>query len=138
MRIALATAAVLLLAGGGSWWFVRGDRDPERPAPDAGRTEAQDQQDAEVLIRRLPAAFAAGDETTLSSSLRADGPDLAKALPAGTVVEPNRSTWHRTGAVASMAATATAPGGKASRFSVVMVFEDGMWRISGTYATVVS
>jgi hypothetical protein len=138
-RIALAAIAVPLLAGGGLWWFVKGDRDPKSPAPGASRTEAQDQQNAAALIHGLPAAFAANDESALSSSLRAEGLDLTKAFPAGTVVEPNRSTWHRSGPIASMDATASAPGGGTARkFSVVMVFENGAWRISGTYAKVVS
>jgi len=138
LRVALAAVAVLLLAGGGLWWFVKDDHDPESPLPGAGRTEVQDQQDAAALIRALPAAFAANDESALSGSLRAEGLDLTRALPAGTVVEPDRNTWHRAGAIASMDAAATSPGGGTARqFSVVMVFEDGAWRISGTYAKVV-
>ncbi|MEU4623298.1 hypothetical protein AB0G04_25420 [Actinoplanes sp. NPDC023801] len=135
LRLVLAALAVLLLAGGGSWWFLQ--RDPEQPAPVAEQPEAPDQQaqeDAVALIRGLPAAFASGDVTKLSSEWKAERPDLAKALPAGSTVEPDEKSWHRSGNLASMDAVATAPGEKARSYSVVMVLEDGTWRISGTYA----
>jgi hypothetical protein len=137
MRLALAALAVLLLAGGGLWWFLQRDRDPQQSAPVAGPSSAPDQQarqDAVTLISGLPAAFAAGDTAKLSTGLRAEGLDLTKALPAGTTVEPDENSWRRSGDLASMDAVATAPGEPARSFSIVMILEDGTWRISGTYA----
>jgi hypothetical protein len=49
-------------------------------------------------------------------------------------VEPDENSWRRSGDLASMDAVATAPGEPARSFSIVMILEDGTWRISGTYA----
>ena len=134
LRLALAALAVLILAGGGSWWFLQRDSDPEPPAPITGPSTAPDQQDAVALVRGLPAALAAGDQSGLSAELRAEGLDVAKALPTGTTVDLDEGSWHRGGDLAAMDAVATAPGEQPRSFSVVLVLEDGTWRISGTYA----
>ncbi|MFI5915791.1 hypothetical protein [Dactylosporangium sp. NPDC051541] len=101
-----------------------------RTSADPGEQQRLD--DVTRLLTGLPGRFAAGDAEVLAGGVREEFPDVRGALPAGTVLIVDPATWRRTGAVASVAVSAQPPGTAASRFIVVVVFEDGAWRVLST------
>ncbi len=139
--LAGATLGVLVAALA-AWWAPGAIGHPARPAgrhagaaPAAASVASADEsaQAVDTLIGRLPAAFASGDDTLLSSATRARGADLRQALPAGAHLAMDRSAWRRTGVVGSATATMTVAGRPPVRFVVLVIREDGAWRVSSTY-----
>jgi len=98
-----------------------------RTSADIG--EQQRLADVTKLVIGLPERFAAGDVGVLASGVREEFANVRGALPAGTVLTVDPATWRRTGAVASITVSARPPGAAASRFVVVVVLEDGAWRM---------
>lgn len=132
--IVVAGVAVVLLHpwrdGGGRGVAGPPESVVVRTSADPGEQQRLD--DVTKLVTGLPERFAAGDAEVLASGVREDFPDVRGALPAGTVLTVDPATWRRTGAVASVAVSAQPPGTAASRFIVVVVFEDGVWRVLST------
>ncbi|GAA4245162.1 hypothetical protein [Dactylosporangium darangshiense] len=131
-RWILAGAALAaLVAAGAVWWALRTS---DRPPAARGAAASDDSvQAVDSLVSRLPEAFAAGDSGVLSSAARERGIDLRQALPAGAKLAMDRSTWRRTGAIGSATVTMTVAGRPPVRFVVVVIREDGAWKVSGTY-----
>jgi hypothetical protein len=85
------------------------------------------------LIERLPKALADGDLSVLSSAARQRGTDLRQAVPAGSTLSVDRSSWQRTGVLGSASADLVINGEQPRSFIVVVVWEEGAWRVSSTY-----
>lgn len=140
-RWILAGATLSVLAAALAVWWAFGALD--RPVRTAARhevaasasvsDESTQAESVDTLIRRLPGAFASGDDTVLSSAARERGADLRRALPAGARLAVDRSTWRRTGVVGSATVTMTVTGRPPVRFVVVVIREDGVWRVSSTH-----
>jgi hypothetical protein len=138
MIAVLATVVAAAFGAGAALLLLRPWRDggaaagpPEsvvvRTSADPG--EQQRLADVTKLVTGLPERFAAGDAGVLASGVREDFPDVRGALPAGTVLTVDPASWRRTGAVASVTVSARPPGATVSRFVVVVVLEDGAWRV---------
>ncbi|MFI6266645.1 hypothetical protein [Micromonospora sp. NPDC051006] len=139
----LLVAVVLLVAGGvGAFVWNRGDG-AEKSAQATGevvvRTTA-DPGEAERLtavtrvVEGLPAQFAAADTSALAAGSRDQFGDVRKALPVGTTLAVDAASWRRTGSVASVLVTATRSGGESTRFRLVVIREEGAWRVLSTTA----
>ncbi|MEU2613979.1 hypothetical protein ABZ570_20700 [Micromonospora sp. NPDC007271] len=85
------------------------------------------------LAERLPAAVARGDTSVWSAATRERFADLSATLPTGSTVTVDRATWRRTGAVASVEVTVAGGDQAPRRYTLVVVHEDGTWRVSGTF-----
>ncbi|HTJ31854.1 MAG TPA: hypothetical protein VL738_01360 [Dactylosporangium sp.] len=126
-----AFAALAAAGAGAAWWAHRASDRP--PAAHGAAASDGGVQAVESLVSGLPEAFAAGDSGVLSSAARQRGVDVRQALPAGAKLTMDRSTWRRTGAIGSATVTMTVAGRPPVRFVVVVIREDGAWKVSGTY-----
>ncbi|MEH0820476.1 MULTISPECIES: hypothetical protein [unclassified Micromonospora] len=144
MKKILSLVAVVLLVTAGVGAFIWNRRDgAEKSAQATGevvvRTTA-DPGEAERLtavtkvVEGLPAQFAAANTSALAAESRDQFGDVRKALPAGTTLTVNAASWRRTGSVASVLVTATQAGGEATRFRLVVIYEEGAWRVLSTTA----
>jgi hypothetical protein len=59
--------------------------------------------------------------------------DLGKALPAGTSLSVDARSWRRTGAVGSIKVRVAPPGAAAQHLRVVVILDNGDWRVSQTF-----
>ncbi|MCI4061290.1 hypothetical protein MRQ36_01345 [Micromonospora sp. R77] len=144
MKKALLLAAVVVVVAGSVGTFVwnRGGG-AEKPAELTGKVvvlTTADPGEAERLtavtrvVEGLPAQFAAADTSALAAGSRDQFGDVRKALPAGTTLAVDGASWRRTGSVASVLVTATPPGAKGTRFRLVVIQEEGAWRVLSTTA----
>jgi hypothetical protein len=85
------------------------------------------------LLTGLPEAFAAGRRDGLTSAAASRTTDLGKALPAGTALSVDARSWRRTGAVGSIKVRVTTPGAAAQFLRVVVLLDNGDWRVSQTF-----
>jgi hypothetical protein len=85
------------------------------------------------LLTGLPEAFAAGRRDGLTSAAATRMTDLGKALPPGTSLSVDARSWRRTGAVASIKVRVTTPGAAAQQLLVVVILDNGDWRVSQTF-----
>jgi hypothetical protein len=142
-KVLLLLVVALVVAGGvGAFFWSRGDG-ADKPAQAAGEIVVRTPADAgEVerlaaatkVVEGLPAQFAAADTSALAAESREQFGDVRKALPAGTNLAVDQESWRRTGSVASLLVTATPPGGQATRFRLVVIQEEGAWRVLSTTA----
>lgn len=88
-----------------------------------------------AVITALPQAITRGD----LSSLVEGGPlatagrtALARTLPAGATLNPDKGTWARTGAAASVIVAVAVPGQAGGSYRVTMMKVGNTWRLWGT------
>lgn len=136
-----SAVAAVLVVGATVAWLWPDPNAPDEALPDAvvvrsldDPGEAEHAEAVAAVVRDLPRQFAAGDTSALSAQAREEFGDVTDALPAEATLEVDTSTWRRTGSVASVVATLTAPGEPTETYLVVVVYEDGAWRVSSTMA----
>jgi hypothetical protein len=113
---------------------------PHEPVPatgivvrGAGAGEQANIDQVSRLLTQLPGAFAKGDDSAVAHGGAAPSGSVTAALPAGARITPDTSTWHRTGAVASLNVTVVAPSGGRTDYLVILLDQSGQWRIDQTY-----
>jgi len=135
VTVALVAAAAVTLA----LWPDGGDTPPVgegSPAVDGFEVRTYDdpgeQQHVDEVEAVLAGSAADPASAVLSETLARVG-DPDQAIPPGTMFTVDRSTWQRTGTVASVMVAALPPGDNtATVFLVVLVDDDG-WKVSQTY-----
>jgi hypothetical protein len=139
LGVVLAIVAVAGAASLALWWS-RDSGTPEWSARNQGTasTSSTPNEDVqaravEALVKRLPKALADGDASVLSSAARERGMDLKAALPPNAVLTMDPASWRRTGALGSATVTLSVTGQEPLRFVLVVIREDGSWKVSATY-----
>jgi hypothetical protein len=139
--LVLAGVVLIVLLGAGVTvllvpWTDRTVRPPTAGVVVRTTTDPGETANLQTIVRvlqALPGQLAHGDVSALSSGTAQQFADPKAALPAGATLTVDATSYRRTGAVASVTVTAAAPGTQTTRFSVVLVHENGSWKISGTY-----
>lgn len=139
-RTPVAVAGILVftaLVAAGLWLLLRDgatpSTEPETAAPDSSEIGRSSQDDAPEVYRALSRLSSDPDSLVAASVRDLVGSSLDAAIPAGSVVFIDETSWAPDGLGGGLVtATITPPGVGPVTYLVVMVLEEDGWKILST------